>query len=204
MSDTASLWDWRRRVADLYAAIRKSDDPYAAWCVWRDTRNDLFANHSQSPIENKAAFTKIPLFEHDPGLRFLVATVPAEPQTLQFEAGNDGVISAKAFARTVGLQSALGGELTLYWFGGYAGGVFLPFTDATSGRETYGGGRYVLDTMKSADLGAAADGRIILDFNFSYAPSCAHNPRWVCPLSPLANRLPRPVHGGERLNASEL
>ena len=50
----------------------------------------------------------------------------------------------------------LGGEslsLELYWLEGYGGGVFLPVADATSGKETYGAGRYVLDTVKGADLG---------------------------------------------------
>ena len=46
-----------------------------------------------------------------------------------------------------------------FWIEGYAGGLFVPFTDATSGHETYGGGRYLLDTIKSADLGSDAHGR---------------------------------------------
>ena len=92
-----------------------------------------------------------------------------------------------------------GGELILYWIMGYGGGVFLPFADETNGVETYGGGRYLLDTIKGADLGTAPDGRVILDFNFSYCPSCAYSPRWVCPLPPPANRLRASVRAGERL-----
>jgi uncharacterized protein len=92
-------------------------------------------------------------------------------------------------------------ELTLYWIGGYGGVVFLPFKDATSGHETYGGGRNLLDTVKSADLGTTADGRAILDFNFAYHPSCVYSDRWTCPLAPPANVLPKPVRGGERLLA---
>jgi len=103
-----------------------------------------------------------------------------------------------AFARTRGLAAALGGELTLFWIGGYGGGVFLPFRDGTSGRETYGGGRYLLDGIKGADLGSAPDGRMVLDFNFAFHPSCAHQPVWTCPLAPPENRLPAPVRGGER------
>ena len=79
----------------------------------------------------------------------------------------------RPFARTDGLAAALGRELTLFWVEGYGGGVFLPFADATSGRESYGGGRYLLDGIKGADLGFAADGRAVLDFNFAYFPSCA-------------------------------
>jgi uncharacterized protein (DUF1684 family) len=107
-------------------------------------------------------------------------------------------VKVRAFAGTRGLASALGGELTLYWLEGYGGGVWLPFQDATSGHETYGGGRYLLDTIKGADLGWDRSGRAVLDFNFAYNPSCAYSPRWVCPLSPPENRLPGRVTAGEK------
>jgi len=89
-------------------------------------------------------------------------------------------------------------ELELYWLAGYGGGLFVPFRDATSGTETYGGGRYLLDTVKGPDLGMDGD-RLVLDFNFAYNPSCSYDPRWVCPLSPPANRLPIAIRGGERM-----
>jgi uncharacterized protein (DUF1684 family) len=88
--------------------------------------------------------------------------------------------------------------LELYWLDGYGGGVFLPFADATSGQDTYGAGRYLLDTVKGADLGMR-QGRLVLDFNFAYQPSCAYDPRWTCPLAPPANRLAVPVRAGERV-----
>ena len=80
---------------------------------------------------------------------------------------------------------------------GYGGGVFLSFADATSGTETYGACRYLLDTVKGSDLGEHG-GRLVLDFNFAYNPSCAYDPRWVCPLAPPGNRLAIPVRAGER------
>jgi hypothetical protein len=89
-------------------------------------------------------------------------------------------------------------SLELYWLEGYGGGLFVPFADATSGEQTYGAGRYLLDTVKGADLGQQ-DGRLVLDFNFAYPPSCAYDPRWTCPLPPPANRLGVPVRAGERL-----
>ena len=194
------LWDWRRQVADLYTAIRGIEDPGTAWALWRETRDRLFATHAQSPIEPAArpGFAGIPVYPYDPALRFLAGLSPQDGPVLHLDGGQDGAVSAHPFARTQGLAD-LGGELTLYWLGGYGGGVFLPFTDATSGPETYGGGRYLLDTIKGADLGQAADGRVILDFNFAYAPSCAHTPRYVCPLAPAGNRLTAAVRGGERL-----
>ena len=87
--------------------------------------------------------------------------------------------------------------LELYWLQGYGGGVFLPFGDATNGLETYGSGRYLLDSVKGADLGMAGE-RIVLDFNFAYNPSCSYDPRWACPLTPPENRLPIEITAGER------
>ena len=91
-------------------------------------------------------------------------------------------------------------RLDLYWMAGYAGGLFLPFRDATNSRETCGAGRYLLDAAKSADLGpGAAANSLILDFNFAFQPSCAFDPKWACPLAPPSNRLDLPIRAGERL-----
>ena len=192
-----ALWDWRRSIADLYAAVRANPDPEAAWHHWREVRDGLFRNHPQTPIEPGSAFAALPYFPYDPALRFLVAMQPLGGPETTFPAGADGELRMRPFARTLGLQAALGGELTAYWLLGYCGGVFLPFADATSGRDTYGAGRCLLDGIKSADLGAAPDGRTVLDFNFAYNPSCAYSPRYVCPLAPAANRLPGAVRAGE-------
>ena len=115
--------------------------------------------------------------------------------------GRDGYVQLIPFARTDGLNARFGGELTLYWLGGYGGGVFLPFRDATTGRTTFGGGRYLLDGIKGADLGMDAWGRAILDFNFAYNPSCAYSARWICPLAPPENALPVAITAGERMPA---
>ncbi len=192
-----TLWDWRRQVADLYASVRANPDPQAAWRHWREVRDGLFRNHPQTPIEPGRAITALPCFSYDPALRFLVDMQPLDGPEETFPAGADGELRMRPFVRTVGLQAALGGELTAYWLLGYCGGVFLPFADATSGHETYGAGRYLLDSIKSADLGTAPDGRTVLDFNFAYNPSCAYSPRYVCPLAPRANRLPGAIRAGE-------
>ena len=90
--------------------------------------------------------------------------------------------------------------LALYWMEGYAGGLFVPFRDATNGTETYGAGRYLLDAAKSADLGGDRLRRtLVCDFNFSYQPSCAFDPQWACPLAPPENRLDLAVRAGERI-----
>ena len=71
------------------------------------------------------------------------------------------------------------------------------YAASDAGAAPYAGGRYLLDTIKGADLGQTK-GRVVLDFNFAYNPSCSYSDRWVCPLAPAANRLPTPVAAGER------
>lgn len=197
---TSSLQDWRRQVADLYAAVRAMS-PEAGWRHWRGVRDRLFREHAQSPLATtrKSQFGGINYFPYDPALRFEVGLQPAPvSEVLAVEAGKDGTMKLRPYALTKGLEAPLGRELTLYWIEGYGGGTFLPFGDATNREETFAGGRYLLDTIKSADLGATPSGGLILDFNFTYYPSCAYSEAWVCPLSPPENRLPQAVQGGER------
>jgi uncharacterized protein (DUF1684 family) len=201
VDDTVALWDWRRRVAELYAAIRASE-PVPAWQLWRATRDELLRNHPQSPLgqAQRAGFAGLAYFAYDPSLRLSVDLAPvARREPMRIDLGRDGAISLTAFAQTKGLAERVGGELTLYWIGGYGGGVFLPFKDATAGAETYGAGRYLLDTIKGADLGSADDGRTIVDFNFAYQPSCSYSDQWICPLAPPENFLPAAIRAGERL-----
>ena len=70
--------------------------------------------------------------------------------------------------------------------------AFVPFLDATSGRETYGAGRYL-------DLEPEGDGTYSLDFNMAYHPFCVFAPSYSCPLTPAENRLPIRIEAGERL-----
>ena len=171
------------------------------WEHWRSSRGRLFRAHAQSPLspERRAQFRGIDCFPYDPKLRFHVhLRSVGDRDTIDIPLGDDEAVRLVPFALTDGLSADLGKELTLYWITGYGGGVFLPFGDRTNRDETYAGGRYLLDTIKSADLGETDDGRLILDFNFAYYPSCAHSDAWACPLSPLENHLPTLVRGGER------
>jgi uncharacterized protein (DUF1684 family) len=147
-------------VFELYGAVRRAE-PLAGWDVWRETRDRLFKDHAQSPLGStaRAGFGGLPLFPYDPALRFEVATRPAaRAEPLDVALGPDGVVALTPFAETVGLAEPCGQELTMYWIEGYGGGVFLPFRDATTGQDSYGGGRYLLDTIKGADLGTTPDG----------------------------------------------
>jgi uncharacterized protein (DUF1684 family) len=200
-ADAFDLLDWKRRIFDLYREVRSlaTSDPLAAWTRWRGARDRLFASHAQSPIprERRQDFRGLPFFEYDPAAR--VAADVAEASAVHHDIGtSDG--SSYGFTRLAVVRFELAGRdlaLDLYWLDGYGGGLFLPFRDATSGRTSYGAGRYLLDTVKGADLGM--DGRqLVLDFNFGYNPSCSYDPRWVCPLAPPSNRLAVPVEAGER------
>ena len=191
------MWDWRRRVGAMYAAARASGGE-AGWVRWRAERDALFRDHPQSPVDGDG-FAALPFFAYDPALRFIVNLRAASGDSFSVPAGADGAVVLQPFAVTDGLAAALDGELTLFWIAGYGGGVFLPFSDRTNGRESYGGGRYLLDTIKGADLGADGDGRTVLDFNYAYNPSCSYSDRYVCPLAPPENRLQVPVAAGERL-----
>jgi uncharacterized protein len=202
LRDHVGLWNWRRYVAELYAEIRAFHNPEFAWRRWRATRDELFRDHSQSPLDphRRRDFTGLVLFDYDPAFRCVVDLAPASADRHELSGGRDGYVQLLPFARTDGLNERLGGELTLYWLGGYGGGVFLPFRDATTGRTTFGGGRYLLDGIKGADLGTDPDGRAILDFNFAYNPSCAYSARWICPLAPAENALPVAITAGERMS----
>ena len=193
-----TLWEWRRRIADLYADVRAHEHPAQAWSKWHLERAELFRDHPQSPLSESGVLPSY--FAYNPALRFAanLTAAPAHAAPHYLPAGKDGSVALIPFAITGNLASRLGGELTLYWIEGYGGGVFLPFLDRTSGESTYDGGRYLLDTIKGADLGHSKDGRVILDFNFAYNPSCAYSDVWVCPLAPLVNRLPVAIDAGEK------
>lgn len=201
LSRFVALSDWRRRIAELYAGIRAATVPEDAWHGWRLTRDELFRHHAQSPLgpAQRAAFPGLCYFAYDKRLRFLVELeAPYGATAESMSAGTDGHVRLLPMARTRGLAAAFGGELMLYWIDLYGGGVFLPFRDATSGMTSYAGGRYLLDTIKGADLGWSGE-RIVLDFNFAYHPSCAYSDHWICPLPPAANTLPGSVVVGERM-----
>ena len=189
VSEVLDLLDWKRRVFALYAEVRGADDPPAAWARWREIRAALFRDHPQSA---RPGFEGLEYFDYDPAWRFLADVVPVEPQSRKVAGSGPEPVAATRFA----VARFDGVELELFWLEAYGGGLFLPFRDETSGAATYGGGRYLLDTVKGADLGAEG-GRLVLDFNFAYNPSCAYDPRWVCPLAPAANRLPLQVRAGE-------
>ena len=197
------LADYRRRVHELYADVRRtaSESPQRAHGLWREGRDGLFRSHPQSALsdEQREGFEGLPYFAYDPAFRF---TAPLDPdvgaEQLDFGLLNGDI----TVFRRCGIVHLPVGDLEVLWLEAYGGGLFIPFRDGTSGRETYGGGRYLLDTVKGADLGALPGGELILDFNFAYHPSCHYDPRWVCPLAPRSNWLEPRIEAGEKSVAS--
>jgi uncharacterized protein (DUF1684 family) len=200
------LVDWRRRVGDLYreGAVHGID-----W--FRATRDELFRSHPQSPIPaaDRHNFVGLDYFAPDPAYRFKcefeepAADLPSE---LDIDTGGeDGVVR---YRRAGCVSFELDGEpvrLTVLSLIGYGGGLFLPFRDATAGHETYGGGRYLFDTIKNTDALVLevepGSRRVTIDFNYAYNPSCAYDVRWACPLAPRENWLSIPIRAGEKAYA---
>ena len=194
--------DWRRRVFALYELVRElaDEDASAAHAAWVVERDALFARHPSTPLlpEDRASFAGLPVAEYDPEWRFELSVEQTEPADLDVETGTDGVVP---FERIGVVRLPDVGSLDVWRLRSYGGGLFVPVKDASAGRAdgTYGGGRYLLDTIKGADLGPGSNpGTLVLDFNFAYNPSCAYDPAWACPLAPLGNTVPIEVPVGER------
>lgn len=200
-SDILSLADWRRAVAEMYAHARNAPqaEQALAWQTFRAARDHLFKRHPQSPLEpeQRAAFNGLAYYPYDPDWRVIGAVDADVPhETLRLQLAADGDFRYTRVARVRFTVCGVEAQLNLFWIEGYGGGLFLPFKDATTNRGSYGGGRYLYDTIKGADLGAYSD-EIVLDFNYAYNPSCAYSPRWFCPLPPSENTLPFAVEAGE-------
>ncbi|WP_291057510.1 DUF1684 domain-containing protein [Herbiconiux sp.] len=209
--------DWRMRVFSIYDEVRRlrSVDPAEAHEFWRVSRDDLFSMHPASPLlpEDAAGFGGLPIAPYDPAWSFEVeiedvADDDPRPRRFDFETGTDGVVPFEllGIARLDGV-----GTLDVWRLASYGGGLFVPVKDARAGKPdgTYGGGRYLVDTIKGASLdhtvtlgvdadeAVAARPTIVLDFNFAYNPSCAYDPAWACPLAQPGNRVATEIPVGE-------
>jgi hypothetical protein len=199
------LLDWKRRVLAMYADVRAGGGAPSAAARFRERRAELLRGHTESPVaaEARAAYDGPHWFAHDPSWRL---EAELEPETdgplLEIPSSTGEPVRFRRVGRLRPLTPA--GRITLgaYWLQAYGGGLFLPVRDALGGTETYGGGRYLLDTVKGADLGpGGAEGGLILDMNYLVNPSCSYDPRWSCPLAPPGNRVDIPIPAGERAPA---
>jgi uncharacterized protein (DUF1684 family) len=193
------LADYRRKVQAIYSAVRDKRLPIQQrWDYWVAARDELIGAHVQSPLsaEQRAAFSGLVYYEYDPALRFLVDVEPVEDaEVLEVPLQADGVLGMQRVGRVRFPWMAREHALTVFRLLGYAGGLFLPFRDKSE--ASYQGTRYLLDTIKGADQGNEL-GKLVVDFNFAYNPSCAYHPRWLCPLAPAENWLDVAIEGGEQ------
>ena len=201
MSTKLELLSWRRMTDELYAAVRSEDDPRRGHALWRHGRDELFRSHPQSPLPpgDPLRTTGLPYWPYDPELRFELPLLAAEEDRSRSVPSTDGAITMDRIG-WVRLPDPVNTVVDVWWLRQYAGGLFLPLRDGTSGRSSYGGGRYALDTAKGADLGSG-DENLVVDLNFLYHPSCRYSDAWQCPLAPPGNTISTPISAGERLSS---
>ena len=188
--DALELADYRAATARMY--LEETD-----LAGFRARRDELFGTHPQSPIPDRAGFRGLRYFPSDPGAVAEVDLRPAEAEIDIDTGGEDGVVH---YTRA-GILDTPWGELSLWWIAAYGGGLFLPVRDGTCGTEAYGGGRYLTDTVKGTHgrgLELLGGGRVRLDMNYLYNPSCAYDDRWLCPLAPPENRVAARIAAGEQ------
>lgn len=198
MDFVLELLDWRRQVHELYDGIRAEIYPHVAHAGWIAVRDRLYAEHACSPVPAPAAFPGLKVADYDPDWRLTARLEPAAPRRIEIPTATG---EAVPFDRA-GVVRTPWGPLDAWSLASYGGGLWIPVRDTGSGRLSYGGGRYLYDTVKGADLGTTPDFELVIDLNFLYAPSCAHDPRWSCPLAPDGNVLPVEVPVGELSPAS--
>ena len=192
--DSWDVRDWRRQMFDLYAEVRAERDPAAAHGLWRAGRDQMLSTHPASAVRADARDGfRANVAPYDPDFRFEVPVLPADAERREVPTPSDGLVPFERIGR-VELPGL--GSLDVWWLDSYGGGVFVPLRDAGAGDTTYGGGRYVLDTVKGADLGGERDA-LVIDLNFAFQPSCAYSSDWVCPLPGPGNRLEAVVDVGE-------
>jgi uncharacterized protein (DUF1684 family) len=203
MSEHLDLADWRRRIGAAYDALRRDPRAEPARLLgFRAAKDRLFASHPSSPVPAAARrdFRGLAYWRHAPELA-LRALLEPDPGAPPLDVPRSGAGPALPYARIGWVSFSVEGtpvRLAVYWLNEYAGGIFIPFRDATCGKESYGGGRYLLDSAKGADLGSEGD-ELVIDFNYAYHPSCVYDPIWSCPLAPSENWLTVPIRAGERL-----
>jgi len=163
---------------------------------YRERKDSYYREHANSPLtaDQKAIFEGLSYFPENEDLNL----------ALEIDKGGEGIgeeitvgtVSgeAKQFVRAGRVHFEVDGTpVTLSVFQDLKNGkFFVPFRDATSGKETYAVGRYL-------DPKAQPDGKLVMDFNLAYNPMCAYNSGWACPIPPFENMLKVPITAGEVL-----
>lgn len=160
---------------------------------FRHSKDQFFAQDHDAPLthEQQNEFNGLSYFDENEGLRFEIKPDLIEGRDIIEMQTSTGDVASYQRWGTVSFEvEGQPAKLTLYR-DEHGGNFFLPFADATSGKETYGAGRYL-------DVEQTHDGAIVVDFNYAYNPYCAYNERWSCPLTPFENRIQVPIRAGEK------
>ena len=160
---------------------------------FRAAKDTFFRSSADSPLspEQRAAFDGLKYFPEDSSLVFtLEPALLDEPEMVELQTSTGDSASYVRWARVTFEVGGVPQQLTLFRNDLVGGDIFLPFTDAGRGVETYGAGRYL-------DAEIMDDGRVLIDFNYAYNPYCAYNDGWSCPLPPGENRLSAHIRAGE-------
>lgn len=162
---------------------------------FRKRKNDLFKT-SDGPLtsEQRGTFRGLSYYSPNPNLVFnnlpIEQVESKETVEIQTSAGD-----SQSYKKIGKIHFTIEGKdysLSLYKDTDFFNPTyFLPFKDATSGKETYGAGRYM-------DIEVRNNVISLLDFNYAYNPYCAYNENWRCPLTPEENRLLVPIEAGEK------
>ncbi len=168
----------------------------------RTKKNEFFRGGTDSPLKPADYETFLPLsyFEVDPAYAPPGTLRLLEPRTRLVMPTSTG--KQRDMERVGYLEFTLKGQtrrLTAFAEAGELSisRLFVPFSDLTSGTETYQAGRYM-------DIDPQSSGVYVVDFNAAYHPYCYYNAEYDCPYPPAENRLKTPVRAGERLRASEI
>jgi uncharacterized protein (DUF1684 family) len=184
-------------VKEKNAAVVTSDK-MAAILEFQEDLNAEFKNPEESPLADRfrIGFETLDFFAPDTNY-VIVATLERTPEALPFLMPTNTDRKSQEKVYGIALFSLNGKEHTLEIYQnaeltqekGYEDYLFLPFTDQTNGKQTYGGGRYL-------DLRIPQRNTIVLDFNKAYNPYCAYNKKYSCPLVPAVNSLATRVLSG--------
>lgn len=146
---------------------------------------------SPIPSDVRAQFTGLSYYPENSALRFVTRLDEFHHKDqIRMSTSGDGAQEYLRWGRLHFLVEDQPAALTVYYASW--GAYFVPFTDATSGVETYAGGRYL-------DLEPLEDGSFVVDFNLAYHPFCAYSEQYSCPIPPAENRVDPPIRAGEKL-----
>ena len=157
---------------------------------FRQQKDEYLRTAHESPIphDKRAEFAGLTYFPESSDFVFTVEPRDGDGTEVAVQT-SDGQQRTYHRAKVVTIEvDGEQADVTLYDTGGH--GYFVPFRDATSGKATYGAGRYL-------DVHPNVDGTVTLDFNFAYNPYCAYDEAYSCPLPPIENWLKVPISAGE-------